>query len=256
MKYCISCGSPLEPTDVFCGNCGDRVEPDMMSGPLGDSAPVPSKGDASCSWQGAAVSPLPSALEERASDIAPTEVWGIGDPLGSEFDQVPSTPPVCAPKFEPPTESPAKPRCEFQPVPAWSVEPVAVPASDADLDADSPTVVASAGEDADDSPTIVVANERYLLTRQKNGERIELAVPCIVGRGSASDCKVKGNPAISRKHVKVFLENGLVMAQDLASTNKTHVDGVILPGGEAASLADGSVLRLGDEDFSFSIERV
>lgn len=206
MKYCISCGAVLESTDAFCANCGDRVEPDMASGPLSGSASF--------------------APREEPSDIACTEVWNV---VNSQPIAVPLPVPAPAPASDP---------------------------NFFDSESESPTVIAQQVDEDDFFPTIVVAQERFVLTRQKNGERLELVLPCIVGRGSASDCRVRGNPAISRKHAKVYSENGLVTVKDLASTNSTYVNGEVLPAKGSAPLSDGSVLRLGDEDFSFSIEWV
>lgn len=260
MKYCISCGAALEQADAFCANCGERVEPDMSSGSLSGFASSPSRGADNGSWGKSAIQQYAVASNESESDIACTEVWSCGNPQPASS---------YAPAAGPLSDASSAHQPEFWPMPCYRSEsefvPFEVPGStpsadpglalgdDVDSEADSPTVIAQEIDD-DSFPTIVVAQERFVLTRQKNGERFELVLPCVIGRGSASDCKVKGNPAISRLHAKVYCDDELVIVQDLASTNNTYVDGTEIPGRGSAPLPDGSVLRLGDEDFSFSIE--
>lgn len=309
-KYCIACGAQLDPSDAFCGMCGERVESGSSAGALSQSAW--GGGFAIPGQQGFAQQPSASvshsngptenrfAAEERQSDIALTEVWGVdvtpsidrgsiaqggawgsaggssegfgladGGPREAAEDSIRAvdldfsfgeraseSDRKKAPKHAAQSEGPVDHVVAERKQDEGFAKAMQV-FDDDDAD-DSLTVVAtylSEDEDEEDaSPTVVVARESYILTRRKNGERIELIPPCIVGRGSASDTRIKGNPAISRKHIKAYKEGDLLMVQDLSSTNNTFINGAVLPGMGSAPVKDGDVLTLGDEDFTFSVE--
>jgi serine phosphatase RsbU (regulator of sigma subunit) len=77
------------------------------------------------------------------------------------------------------------------------------------------------------------------------GKRVELGTePVTIGRGSRQTLVVDDGD-VSRLHARVALINGVVIAEDLQSTNGTFVDGEPLVG--AATLKDGSRLQMGGQ---------
>lgn len=50
---------------------------------------------------------------------------------------------------------------------------------------------------------------------------------------------------VSRKHVRIHLENEQLFITDLKAVNKTHVNGELLPPGEPRVLENGDLIRLG-----------
>lgn len=78
--------------------------------------------------------------------------------------------------------------------------------------------------------------------------------PAVIGKGSAATCRIAGNGAISRKHAKVTLVDGVFYLKDLGSTNKTKVNHEELTPGEKIELSPGDVVELADEVFVFEVE--
>ena len=70
-----------------------------------------------------------------------------------------------------------------------------------------------------------------------------------------ADYTLENNSAISRSHCMVLQKNGVNYLKDLNSTNGTYVDGKKLTSGEEVLLKNGSVVRLGDEDFTFYLRK-
>lgn len=94
------------------------------------------------------------------------------------------------------------------------------------------------------------------LVRVRTGESYDLDLPSVVGKGSAVDCQIIGNSAISRQHVKIeqtASDSGVYKLSVLGATNKTLVDGVVIATGNSTGISDGQVITLADEDFEFRI---
>ena len=94
---------------------------------------------------------------------------------------------------------------------------------------------------------------KFYLVREKTGERIEVSrSPFLVGSEAGSmDYCVTGNPAVSRKHAKFFLQDGQCSVSDEKSTNRTYVNNCALEPQVAQILQDGDHVRLANEDFTF-----
>ena len=110
------------------------------------------------------------------------------------------------------------------------------------------TVVLSAGPQA--------APPKFFLVRERTGERVEISrSPFLVGveTGTADYC-VTGNPAVSRKHAKFFLQDGQCSVADQNSTNRTYVNDCALEPQTPQLLRDGDRIRLANEDFTFTQE--
>lgn len=109
--------------------------------------------------------------------------------------------------------------------------------------------------DADDSTTVLSSELQVFLERQSGGKSFSHPLPFVVGKGSAADVQIAGNPTVSRRHARFFSQGGEAMIEDLGSTNKTKVNGVVVAQGARVQLSDGDVLQLSDEVFTVHIRR-
>ena len=76
----------------------------------------------------------------------------------------------------------------------------------------------------------------------------------IIGRLASSVDVVIENDEISRRHARVFLDEGRVMIEDLGSTNGTKADGLVLPVNVPTLLKNGCTVRLGPLCFDIRME--
>jgi two-component system, cell cycle response regulator len=80
------------------------------------------------------------------------------------------------------------------------------------------------------------------------GTRIELdGAPLTIGRSSESGLTIP-HASVSRHHCRIIRDNRMFMLEDLGSTNKTFVNGLMI---ERTILADGDRIKLGDSVFKF-----
>lgn len=282
-KFCTACGREIRPGDSFCLGCGKPVARNAQSsGGAGAQASAPSE-----NYVAAPLSAFAAFEQDTESDMAETEVWRVS-PEGTTILAATAPGPVETPRdnqFDgnlPPAALEPRTLNGKPPASAGSSHPPSASLFDErevgqneekevnaslgpfdDDDGDDPdeslTIVAQPiieDDDEDESPTIVVPRERHVLVRDSDGQRIELSLPCILGRGKAADKRVKGNLAVSRKHAKMFQEDELILVQDLESTNGTFVNGVELEGDQCEPISDGAAIRLGTEDFTFHVESV
>jgi hypothetical protein len=112
------------------------------------------------------------------------------------------------------------------------------------------TIVSVPGRIAD--PPAIDDDMSHYLSGGKDGEPaalIELgAEPLTIGR-DARQALVLADTGVSRAHARVILADGLVVIEDLGSTNGTFVDGARLSG--KAPLKEGSQVRLGSHTFRY-----
>ena len=94
-----------------------------------------------------------------------------------------------------------------------------------------------------------------LLIRERTNERLQVALPSIVGRGAMAATKVRGNLAISRSHVRIKAEGDKVVIIDLGSVNGTKVRGARIPSNMAVEVHDGDEICLASERFCLRINR-
>ena len=74
--------------------------------------------------------------------------------------------------------------------------------------------------------------------------------PVVIGRDDGSPIQIV-DEAVSRRHLRISPDgDGSYAAEDLASANGTYVNDVRI--GEARTLADGDVVRLGSTELMFS----
>jgi hypothetical protein len=93
------------------------------------------------------------------------------------------------------------------------------------------------------------------LVRNETEEKVIIAKPVFkIGKASRGvDFHVGGNGAISRQHAVILHKGDDYFLKDNKSTNHTYLDGRQLEPDEEALLKNNSVIRLGDEDFTFKM---
>ena len=101
------------------------------------------------------------------------------------------------------------------------------------------------------------AQKEVFLTDRKNAERkYHFLLRNQVFLGSKEDlCDVviRGDPAVSRRHCRIYQEKGRVFVQDERSTNGTYVNRNLLKEQEPAEVRTGDALRFGDSEFFLEI---
>lgn len=105
------------------------------------------------------------------------------------------------------------------------------------------------------SENLDTPNYPYLI-REKNGEKILINKPSFrIGKEKKySDYFVSDNNAVSRSHADIITHQKRYYIIDLNSTNKTYVDGRVIPVEKEVEIFSGAKLRLANEDFVFYIE--
>lgn len=95
------------------------------------------------------------------------------------------------------------------------------------------------------------------LVRKQTGETISLNRPVFrLGKeGGPADYAVANNKYISRNHADIITRGDRYYVVDLNSMNHTYVNGQMLPAQCETELHDGDCLLLGNEEFTFQLER-
>ena len=92
------------------------------------------------------------------------------------------------------------------------------------------------------------------LIREKTGQIIYINKPrFVVGKNANADGVVLGNTAISGTHAEIITHDERYFIVDKKSTNKTYVDGKVLPPNEEFEVFSGMVIKLADEEFVFNL---
>lgn len=115
---------------------------------------------------------------------------------------------------------------------------------------------------ADSGGTTVLGSEELYephfpyLIREKNEEKISIDKPSFrIGKEKKdSDYFVSDNSAVSRSHADIITREKRYYIIDLNSTNKTYVDGRVIPVEKEVEIFSGAKIRLANEDFVFYIE--
>lgn len=96
-----------------------------------------------------------------------------------------------------------------------------------------------------------------------DGREIALRVPgraiarptgAVVGRSPFEGEVVLNHPEVSRRHFRLFVENGSMRIEDLGSTNGTRLDGAALDRGASRSIGVGAQLRVGEIEFTVQLQ--
>ena len=142
---------------------------------------------------------------------------------------------------------------------------VAQPSAAAQRDAAKPLPAEAAAPPCDADPA---PHATMLLGSETGGQRQQAAEapqlvrladntrypvrPCgqtVVGRSRSCEISIDGNPNVSRRHVTLEVRDGVCFVTDEGALNRTYVDGEPLDPHVRVPLAQGSILRLADEEF-------
>lgn len=92
------------------------------------------------------------------------------------------------------------------------------------------------------------------LIRDKNRQEFRLQEgEVLIGSGKDADIQLSDNPAISRKHAKLFVSNGDYYIEDLGSTNGTCVNGEVLLPHVPCLIRDMAHIKISNETFTFCV---
>ncbi|MDR1563994.1 MAG: FHA domain-containing protein [Oscillospiraceae bacterium] len=93
------------------------------------------------------------------------------------------------------------------------------------------------------------------LMRMRTGEIISVDKPVFrIGKEkSYVDYFVTDNNAISRSHADILSRSGKYFILDNNSTNKTYINGTVIPIMKEVEILDGTVLKLANEEFKFKL---
>lgn len=99
------------------------------------------------------------------------------------------------------------------------------------------------------------SQQRPYLVRIKNETKIIIDKPVFrIGKErSYVDYFIGDNPAISRSHANILSRDNKYFIVDTNSTNHTYIDGNMLQSNNEYEIANGSKIRLGNEDFEFKL---
>lgn len=117
----------------------------------------------------------------------------------------------------------------------------------------------SAGMNQDTEGTTVLTQTPSLhpyLIRIKNGERRDIdAREFVIGQDpSRVNYCITDNITISRCHMKIITEGIRFYAMDLGSTNRTYVNGAVIPPNQKFEIKNGDSIRISDEEFTFEVK--
>lgn len=103
-------------------------------------------------------------------------------------------------------------------------------------------------------PPPISREVRVTLTRQEDGEQFSAVTQggvCVVGRSNDADIPLPdAKMKISREHMQLSYENGIVMLADLGSRNHTFVNGIMV--NRKTVMQQGDIVRMGDSEFKIS----
>lgn len=92
------------------------------------------------------------------------------------------------------------------------------------------------------------------LVRKKNGEKISVNKSSFRMGKKNCDYVIADNKAISRSHVDIIIRDERYYVKDLNSTNKTYIDGRVIPSEKEVEIQSGAKLILANEEFTFYVK--
>lgn len=158
--------------------------------------------------------------------------------------------PQAAPSAAVPVAPPAVPPIAIHPPVPVPPAPGAEPNCGGTVILDAPGGTILLGE-AEPTP-----QPRAFLVRKSTGSRVEIHGGTFrIGKEAGQvDYCIGDNPTISRSHAEIVTQEGVWLIRDLGSTNKTYLNGVLLPPHQLHPLENGAALRLANEEFTFTLE--
>src|SRR5215470_14337347 len=85
-----------------------------------------------------------------------------------------------------------------------------------------------------------------LISGAEHGKRTQVETATTIGRGP-DQMLVISDTSVSRRHARISIVNGQVVAEDLGSTNGTFVDGVRVNVNAPRQVDNNSVIKVGDQ---------
>ena len=95
------------------------------------------------------------------------------------------------------------------------------------------------------------------LVRKNTGEIINITKPEFsIGKSKTkADYAIENNTAISRVHCIIVQKDGVNYIKDNGSTNHTFINGIQLEPGKEVLLKNKTIIRMGDEEFTFLLRK-
>ena len=267
-RFCMKCGKPLNAADKFCIYCGTptgKVGPAVVPGP----APVPQpERPKNGRWGKRGKSapqpmPVPQPIQQPRPVPQP-----IPQPIQQQTRPVVQPHPVPQPQPLPVQQARpvTQPRPVPQPQPVQQPRPRHMPEDVSVLPGDEVTSVLDEKQafpdmGNDEQTTVLGPTLAVTLERQRTGETYKLDLPSVIGKGSAADCRITNNTAISRRHIRIMADETTggtphIVMEDLGSLNKTRLNGDPISRGVPRALLDGDTITLADETFVVHIHEV
>ncbi len=124
----------------------------------------------------------------------------------------------------------------------------------AEYSGDAPTVFVSNTEYGDDSTVLVQSQESSAaIKRLKTGEIVPVKKDgFLIGKQTGADYVIQDNRTISRKHARLYWDDGSYWLEDLNSSNHVFVDGRRIDA--PVKLSDRMTFRLSDDEVFEFIE--
>ena len=116
------------------------------------------------------------------------------------------------------------------------------------------TTVFVQDDDSMELPSNDKRQKAYLI-RKRTGEKIMITErEFVLGKdASQTDYCITGNSAVSRSHAVIICRDSEYEVSDKNATNGTYVNNIKVAPFQKASIKDGDILKLADEDFEFKI---
>lgn len=115
--------------------------------------------------------------------------------------------------------------------------------------------------EADEGTSLLVSNlggtgvqqHRAYLIRSSTNEKIMIYKDVFtMGKGEKNvDYMITDNNAVSRIHADILTRGTRFFVMDHGATNKTYINGIVLPEHAEVELPDGAILKLANEEFVF-----
>lgn len=240
MANCPQCQAPYEPGAVFCDNCGASLAalpPAPMAAPVPaappayaptqyapppasyQAQPAPMAAAANCAQCGMALAPGAAFCDNCGAPVASVPTAGYQPPV--------PTPPVQPPQppYQPPIQQPPQPVYQQPPVSYAPTPRFVVLASQAQL------MPQQAGK------------PEYILGRE---DPVSGVFPDIDLTPHGGD-----DGGVSRKHARLFFQNGQWLLEDLDSANYTYIATTKLQPRTPTPLQNGVEVRLGRVKLQF-----
>jgi hypothetical protein len=115
----------------------------------------------------------------------------------------------------------------------------------------APPVIEGTGVQAASRPFHDAGNARLVVERapgHRPGMIYDIGEGAVLGRGDSAEIRLE-DPFASGRHARVTAQGGIVVIEDLGSTNGTYLNEELLQGPQP--LHDGDRVRIGDSEFTY-----